>query len=137
MVIFARWYGLAASRKRPQRAISRNLPYRNRFVHSRRISAARCLNVAGGTSRRRHPGCQIETVAASHDQLYRDALSGKADIVLNDRRRALSPEWENVHLRTCWRYAEASEASPLAENNTVTCNDLKALPCILVCERTR
>ena len=86
---------------------------------------------------RRHPGCQIETVAASHDQLYRDALSGKADIVLNDRRRALSPEWENVHLRTCWRYTEASEANPLAENNTVTCNDLKALPCILVCERTR
>ncbi|WP_101722429.1 LysR family transcriptional regulator [Eggerthella timonensis] len=86
---------------------------------------------------RRHPGCEVAAVAGSHDQLYRDALEGKVDLVFNDRRRSLSPDWENVHLETCYRYAEVSEASAHARDDHATCGALCDLPCIIVCERSR
>lgn len=83
---------------------------------------------------RRHPGCETRTISGSHDQLYRYAVDGKADILFNDRRRTLSDEWENIHLLTCFRYAEVSEASDHAWDDMVTCRALSGLPCILVCE---
>lgn len=86
---------------------------------------------------RRHPGCEVKTEAGSHDRLYRDALDGKADIVFNDRRRSLSPDWENIHLMTCYRYAEVSEASERFRDNYVTCESLSSLPCILVCDSSQ
>ncbi len=83
---------------------------------------------------RRRPGCDVRATAGTHDQLYLDALEGRADIVFNDRRRSLSDEWENVHLLTSYRYAEVSEASEHAWDELVTCEALSDLPCILVCE---
>lgn len=83
---------------------------------------------------RRHPGCEVKATAGSHDQLYLDALEGRADIVFNDHRRSLSNEWENVHLLTSYRYAEVSEASDHDWDEHVTCETLTDLPCILVCE---
>lgn len=82
---------------------------------------------------RRHPGCDVRTLSGSHDQLYRYALDGQADILFNDRRRSLSDEWENVHLLTCYRYAEVSEASSHAWDDAVACEALSGLPCIIVC----
>lgn len=86
---------------------------------------------------RRHPGCEVSTAAGSHDQLYRGALEGRFDLVFNDRRRSLSSDWENVHLQTCYRYAEVSEASAHANDSRITCEALTDLPCILVCEQAR
>lgn len=83
---------------------------------------------------RRHPGCDVKATAGSHDQLYLDALEGRADIVFNDHRRSLSDEWENVHLLTSYRYAEVSEASGHAWDEHVTCEALTDLPCVIVCE---
>lgn len=83
---------------------------------------------------RRHPGCEVSAYAASHDQLYRDVLEGRADVIFNDQRRSLSAGWENVHLMTSYRYAEVSEASDYAWNKQVTCEELSSSPCILVCE---
>lgn len=83
---------------------------------------------------RRHPGCEVTAESGTHDGLYHLALDGKADIIFNDRRRSLSDEWENVHLLTCYRYAEVSEASDRAWDESVTCGALSLLPCILVCE---
>lgn len=83
---------------------------------------------------RRHPGCDVRAAAGSHDQLYHDALEGRADVVFNDHRRSLSKEWENVHLLTSYCYAEVSEASEHAWDEHVSCESLSGLPCILVCE---
>jgi DNA-binding transcriptional LysR family regulator len=82
----------------------------------------------------RHPGCEVQTMAGTHEQLYLDALEGRADLVFNDLRRSLSDKWENVHLLTSYRYAEVSEASNHAHDDHVTCESLSGLPCILVCE---
>lgn len=86
---------------------------------------------------RRHPSCEIKAVAGSHDQLYRGALEGRFDLIFNDRRRSLSSDWENTHLRTCYRYVEVSEASAHASDSRITCEALSDLPCILVCEQAR
>lgn len=82
---------------------------------------------------RRHPGCEVDAVAGTHDQLYRGMLAGRIDVSLNDVRRALSPDWENRHLMTGYRCAEVSEASAVADKESVTCRDLAASPCIVVC----
>lgn len=82
----------------------------------------------------KHPGCDVRTTAGTHEQLYLDALEGRADIVFNDLRRNPSNEWKNVHLLTSYRYAEVSEASDHASDDHVTCEALSGLPCILVCK---
>lgn len=82
---------------------------------------------------RRHPGCEVVAEAGTHDQLYRGMLAGRIDVSLNDVRRALSPDWENRYLMTGHRFAEVSEASPVAGSQSVTCRDLSGSPCILVC----
>lgn len=83
---------------------------------------------------RRHPGCEVKAESGTHDGLYHLVLDGRLDIIFNDRRRSLSGEWENVHLLTCFRYAEVSEVSDFAWNDAITCESLASLPCILVCE---
>lgn len=82
---------------------------------------------------RRHPGCEVVAESGTHDQLYRAMVDGHIDVSFNDRRRALSDEWENRHLVDGYRYAEVSEASPVAWAESVTCPQLSGLHCILVC----
>ena len=82
---------------------------------------------------RRHPGCEVVAESGTHDQLYRAMVDGRIDVSFNDRRRALSDEWENRHLVDGYRYALVSEASPVAWEEAVTCPQLAELPCILVC----
>ena len=82
---------------------------------------------------RRHPGCEVVAESGTHDQLYRAMIEGRVDIAFNDRRRALSDEWNNRHLVDGYRYAEVSEASPVAWAESVTCQQLSELHCILVC----
>lgn len=82
----------------------------------------------------RHPGCDVQATAGTHEQLYLDALEGRVDLVFNDLRRSPSNDWENVHLLTCYRYAEVSEASEHALDGCVTSEDLSDLPCILISE---
>lgn len=82
---------------------------------------------------RRHPACEVLVESGTHDQLYRAMMEGRVDIAFNDRRRALSDEWENRHLVDGYRYAEVSEASPVAWSDAVTCPQLSELSCILVC----
>ena len=73
---------------------------------------------------RRHPGCEVVAESGTHDQLYRAMIEGRVDIAFNDRRRALSDEWNNRHLVDGYRYAEVSEASPVAWAESVTCQQL-------------
>ena len=58
--------------------------------------------------------------------------TGKADIVLNDQRRAFSEEYVNLVLTTCRSYIEVSSHSPLAQMECITPQELKNTPCILV-----
>ena len=68
----------------------------------------------------------------NHEELYDLIRTGKADIVLNDQRRAFSEEYVNLILTTCRSYIEVSAHSPMAQMACITPQELKNTPCILV-----
>ena len=65
----------------------------------------------------------------------RMALAGGADLVLNDQRRAFSDEYVNLILATNKMYIELAARNPAAELPSVTVQELKNIPCILVVSR--
>lgn len=80
----------------------------------------------------RHPHVAVTAESASHDGLYEALLAGKFDILMNDRRRQLSDTFENHLLFTAYDYVEVSEGSALAWCGSVTVDQLRGAPCILV-----
>lgn len=80
----------------------------------------------------RHPHVSITAKSGSHDDLYDMVMSGQADLVFNDKRRAFSDEFVNRPLLTCCDYVVVSEGSPLAWREQASVADLRGLTCILV-----
>lgn len=58
--------------------------------------------------------------------------TGETDLVLNDQRRAFSDEYFNLVLTTSPLYIELSARNPVAALPSVTTQELKNIPCILV-----
>ena len=56
-------------------------------------------------------------------------------MVLTDQRRAFSDKYVNFQLLKCGCYAELSVRSPLAEQESVTMEELKRQACILISSR--
>ena len=82
---------------------------------------------------RRHPHIDTQVSADSHEGLYHGMLDGTYDLAFNNRRRSLSPEFNNVHLVRSWGYIVASEGSRLSTRSSVSARDLAGETCILVC----
>ena len=82
----------------------------------------------------RHPSVKINARAESHDGLYRGILAGEFDILVNDRRRELSDEFENRLLFTAHDYIEVSEGCSVASASEVLLPQLRRIPCILVAQ---
>ena len=87
---------------------------------------------AVGAFARRHPTVEVPVVGASHERLYHLLISGEVDVLFSDRRRALSDEYVNLHLITCYDYLEVSEGNPLAGRDAVGVGDLAGQTCVLV-----
>lgn len=81
---------------------------------------------------RSHSEVPVEVFSGSHEGLYDELRSGRADFVLNDQRRAFSDAYENQILTTSACCVELSAHSLLAVRNSVTARDLRELPCILM-----
>ena len=81
---------------------------------------------------RSHPEVPAEVFSGSHEDLYDELRSGRADLVLNDQRRAFSDVYVNQVLTTSACCVELSAHSPLAGRGSVTAGDLRELPCVLV-----
>lgn len=58
--------------------------------------------------------------------------TGGADLVINDQRRAFSEEYVNLILATNKMYIELATRNPVAQLSSVTVQELKNIPCILV-----
>lgn len=80
----------------------------------------------------KYPDVELETKHGNHEELYHLLRTEGADLVLNDQRRAFSDEYVNLVLAAADSYIEISARSPLAELPSVTPQDLKNTPCILV-----
>ncbi len=79
-----------------------------------------------------HPDVEVQVQYGNHEELYTMLRTGQADLVMNDQRRAFSAEYVNLVLTSCPAAVEVSARSPLAQLETITPQELKSLPCILV-----
>lgn len=84
---------------------------------------------------RLYPEVSIHIVNGAHEELYDLLRFGGADLVLTDQRRAFSDKYANFQLLKCGCYAELSVRSPLAEQESVTMEELKRQACILISSR--
>ncbi|MFR7478011.1 MAG: LysR family transcriptional regulator [Acutalibacteraceae bacterium] len=79
-----------------------------------------------------YPGIAVQLLYGNHEELFTLLRTGGADLVLNDQRRAFSDEYVNLILTTSPLYIELSARNPVATLPSVTVQELKNLPCILV-----
>ena len=84
---------------------------------------------------RLYPEVSIHIVNGTHEELYDLLRFGRADLVLTDQRRAFSDKYANFQLLKCGCYAELSVRSPLAEQESITMEELKRQACILISSR--
>ena len=80
----------------------------------------------------KHPKVEVSVIYGNHEELYGLLRTGKADLILNDQRRAFSDEYVNLVLAVCRSYIEVSAHSPLAQMKQISPAELKNTPCILV-----
>lgn len=83
----------------------------------------------------KYPHVPVRLLYGNHEELFFMLRSGKADLVLNDQRRAFSDEYVNLILCRDKEYIEISSQNPIAALTSVTIQELKNIPCILVASR--
>ena len=90
------------------------------------------FHAAVGEFSRQYPDVQLTVLDGNHEDLYDALRFGRADLVLNDQRRAFSDEYVNIPLAESRCYIELSAHDPLSGLDSVEIRDLKNTPCILV-----
>lgn len=83
----------------------------------------------------RYPEVEISIVHGTHEELYELLRDGGVELILSDQRRAFSESYVNFELMRCGCYAEVSARSPLSRGDSVSLDDLKRMPCILIAPR--
>ena len=78
------------------------------------------------------PEVFLQLVQGTHEELYDYLRNDKADIVVSDLRRKPSEQYVNYFLTKGYIYAELAINNPLAQLETITANDLKNTPIILI-----
>lgn len=81
---------------------------------------------------KKHPRVDLQLLYGNHEELFDLLRTGGADLVLNDQRRAFSDEYVNLILAANQMYIELAAWNPVAELSSVTVQELKNIPCILV-----
>lgn len=83
----------------------------------------------------KYPGISVQLLYGNHEELFTLLRTGGADLVLNDQRRAFSDEYVNLILATSKMYVELAARNPVAALPSVTVQELKNIPCILVASK--
>ncbi len=105
-----------------------------KFAYPKHYSSIE-LNNAIALFSEKYPEISISVITGTHEELYDLLRSGDADIVINDQRRAFSDEYVNFELGKAACYAEVSLRNDLSRKESVTVEDLKNIPCILITSR--
>lgn len=90
------------------------------------------FHLALGEFSAKYPDVAVKIEYGNHEELYGLLQTGGVDIVLNDQRRAFSDQYINLILTVGSEYIEISSHNPIASLTSVTPQDLKNVPCILV-----
>lgn len=83
----------------------------------------------------KYPRVDLQMLYGNHEELFDLLRTGGADLVLNDQRRAFSDEYVNLILSTTRMHIELAARNPVAELPSITVQELKNIPCILVASR--
>lgn len=83
----------------------------------------------------KYPRVSVQFFYGNHEELFRLLRTEAVDLVLNDQRRAFSEEYVNLVLTTGKMYIELSGRNAMAALPSVTPEELKNIPCILVASR--
>lgn len=83
----------------------------------------------------KYPRVDLQMLYGNHEELFDLLRTGGADLVLNDQRRAFSEEYVNLILAVHKMYIELAARNPVAELPSVTVQELKNIPCILVASK--
>lgn len=82
--------------------------------------------------KKKYPDVSIQLLIGTHEELYDNLRGGKADIVISDLRRKPSDQYVNFFLTKNNFYAELSTNNPLSQLESVTTDDLKNTPLIII-----
>lgn len=73
----------------------------------------------------KYPDVSVQIEYGNHEELYQMLITGAADLVLNDQRRAFSEEYVNLVLTTHDCFIEISVTNPMANLPFVTPQDMR------------
>ena len=107
---------------------------------SLKIGYLRCysgqeFHLALGEFSAKYPDVLVKIEYGNHEELYELLRTGEVDLVLNDQRRAFSEEYVNLILTVGNEYIEISNRNPIAALPSITPQELKNVPCILVASK--
>ena len=80
----------------------------------------------------KYPEISLQLFSGTHEELYDKLRIGKADILISDLRRKPSDKYVNCFLTKSYFFAELSTNNPLSQLETVTVEDLKNTPLIII-----
>lgn len=79
-----------------------------------------------------HPDTQIHVETGNHEELFQRLQNNQLDIAINDQRRAFSDAYMNFELAKANIFVQINRKNHLSALDTITPEDLKKVPCILV-----
>lgn len=79
-----------------------------------------------------HPDTPIHTIQGTHAELFHKLQANAMDVILTDQCQPCSDLYVSVLLTVSGCCAEISSRSPIAQLDSVTTEELKNTPCILV-----
>ena len=82
-----------------------------------------------------YPTVELNVTSGNHEDLYDGLRCNRIDLALNDQRRAFSDAYENLILTEAVCYVELAAHHPLAQLDSVSVDELKNTPCILVASK--
>lgn len=80
----------------------------------------------------KYPDVSVKIEYGNHEELYGLLQTGCIDMILNDQSRESSDEYVNLPLTVGNEYIEIAARNPVAVLSSVTPQELKNMPCILV-----
>ena len=80
----------------------------------------------------KYPEVYLQISSGTHEELYYELRNGKIDIVINDLRRKSSDQYVNYFLTKSYFYAELAKNNPLSQLETITMDELKNTPLIII-----
>ena len=78
------------------------------------------------------PDVYLKLKVGTHEELYNYLRSGKVDVAFSDLRRVPSEQYVNFYLARGYFYVKIPAKNPLASLRSITPEELKNTPCILV-----